>query len=76
MSWAWDSGHGILEYERFRDKFNLINKYHLFSRVRDILNIEDKYLIAVLESTNEIIILKKYDQKFKQINFNINLNDK
>ena len=58
MSWAWDSGHGILEYERSRDKFNLINKYHLFSRVRDILNIEDKYLIAVLESTNEIIIMK------------------
>jgi hypothetical protein len=76
MSWAWDSGHGILEYERFRDKFNLIDKYHLFSRVRDILNIEDKYLIAVLESTNEIIILRKYDKKFKKINFNITLNDK
>lgn len=75
MSWAWNSGHGILEYERFRDKFNLVDKYHLFSRVRDILNIKDKYLIAVLEDTNEIIILKKYIKNQKKITFNQTLKE-
>ena len=70
MSWAWNSGHGILEYERSGDKLNLVNKYHLFSRVRDILKVSDKLLVAVLESTNEIIILKSSEEKKKEINFN------
>ena len=58
MSWSWLSGHGILEFERKNNKLDLINKFHLFSRVRDIIKIKEEYLIAVLESNNELIIMK------------------
>ena len=58
MSWYWISGHGILEFERKNNKLDLINKFHLFSRVRDIIKIKEEYLIAVLESNNELIIMK------------------
>jgi len=58
MSWSWLSGHGILEFERKNNKLDLINKFHLFSRVRDIIKIKEEYLIAVLESKNELIIMK------------------
>ncbi len=58
MSWSWLSGHGILEFERKNNKLDLINKFHLFSRVRDIIKINEEYLIAVLESKNELIIMK------------------
>ena len=57
MSWSWLSGHGILEFERTNNKLDLINKFHLFSRVRDIIKINENYLIAVLENNNELIIM-------------------
>ena len=58
MSWSWKSGHGILEFELTDDKLNLINKYHLFSRARDILKVDDFNLLIVLENNNEVIILR------------------